>query len=73
MRLKVKALSSEARASAMIIGALPFIMSGVLSVADRGYLSVLFTDHLGNMFLGGAVGSMSTGILVMAKMVRFDI
>jgi len=73
MRLKVKALSSEARASAMIIGALPFIMSGVLSVADRGYLGVLFTDHLGNMFLGGAIGSMSTGILVMAKMVRFDI
>ena len=35
MRLKVKALSSEARASAMIIGSLPFIMIGVLSVADR--------------------------------------
>jgi tight adherence protein B len=73
MRLKVKALSSEARASAMIIGALPFIMGGVLSVADRGYLTILFTDHLGNMLLGGAVGSMSMGILVMAKMVRFDI
>ena len=73
MRLKVKALSSEARASAMIIGALPFIMIGVLSVADRGYLSLLFTDHLGNMFLLGAGCSMSIGILVMVKMVRFDI
>ena len=73
MRLKVKALSSEARASAMIIGALPFIMSGVLSVADRGYLSILFTDHLGNMFLCGACCSMSMGVLVMVKMVRFDI
>jgi tight adherence protein B len=73
MRLKVKALSSEARASAMIIGALPFIMGGVLSVADRGYLTILFTDPLGNKFLGGAIASMSTGILVMVKMVRFDI
>ena len=73
MRLKVKALSSEARASAMIIGALPFLMTGVLSVADRGYLSVLFTDHLGNMFLAGGITSMSFGVLVMAKMVRFDI
>ena len=73
MRLKVRALSSEARASAMIIGALPFLMMGVLSVADRGYLSILFTDHLGNMFLAGGGSSMTMGVLVMAKMVRFDI
>jgi tight adherence protein B len=73
MRLKVRALSSEARASAMIIGSLPFIMTGVLSVADHTYLSVLFTDHLGNMLLAGGIASMSMGVLVMAKMVRFDI
>jgi tight adherence protein B len=73
MRLKVKALSSEARASAMIIGALPFLMMAVLSVADAGYLSVLFTKHLGHLLLGGGGVSMSLGILVMAKMVRFDI
>jgi tight adherence protein B len=73
MRLKVKALSSEARASAMIIGALPFLMTAVLSVADKGYLSILFTDHLGNMLLASGCGSMSLGVLVMAKMVRFDI
>jgi tight adherence protein B len=73
MRLKVKALSSEARASAMIIGSLPFLMTGVLSVADRGYLSILFTDHLGNLLLAGGCTSMSVGTLVMAKMVRFEI
>jgi len=73
MRLKVKALSSEARASAMIIGSLPFIMMAVLSVADSGYLSVLFTDHLGNLLLGGGAASMTSGVLVMAKMVRFEI
>jgi tight adherence protein B len=73
MRLKVKALSSEARASAMIIGSLPFLMTGVLSVADAGYLSILFTDHLGNMLLAGGCASMSFGTLVMWKMVRFEI
>jgi tight adherence protein B len=73
MRLKVRALSSEARASAMIIGCLPFLMSLVLSVADRSYLSVLFTHHIGNLFLAGGVTSMSMGILVMWRMVRFDI
>lgn len=73
MRLKVKALSSEARASAMIIGALPFLMTGVLSVADPGYLTVLFTTHLGNLLFGGGSLSMTLGVAVMAKMVRFDI
>jgi tight adherence protein B len=73
MRLKVKALSSEARASAMIIGSLPFLMTGVLSVADRNYLSILFTDHLGNMLLAAGCSSMTLGVLVMAKMVRFEI
>jgi tight adherence protein B len=73
MRLKVRALSSEARASAMIIGSLPFVMMGVLSVADHNYLSVLFTDHLGNMLLAAGITSMTFGVAVMAKMVRFDI
>ena len=73
MRLKVRALSSVARASAMIIGSLPFIMMVVLSVADSGYLSVLFTDHLGNMLLGGGASAMSMGVFVMWKMVRFEI
>jgi tight adherence protein B len=73
MRLKVRALSSEARASAMIIGSLPFIMMAVLSVADSNYLSVLFTDHLGNMLLGGGSGAMMMGVTVMWKMVRFEI
>ena len=73
MRLKVKALSSEARASAGIIGVLPFLMMGVLSVADAGYIAVLFQEHLGHLMLGGGATSMAFGILVMAKMVRFDI
>jgi tight adherence protein B len=73
MRLKVKALSSEARASAMIIGCLPFLMSAVISVADRGYLSVLFTHHIGNLFLAGGTTSMSMGVLTMWRMVRFEI
>jgi len=73
MRLKVKALSSEARASAMIIGSLPFLMMGLLSVVDRGYLTVLFTHHLGHLLLMGGGTSMTLGVATMAKMVRFDI
>jgi tight adherence protein B len=73
MKLKVKALSSEARASAMIIGALPFIMLGVLAVVNLDYISLLFTTERGHKILMGASLSMSFGIAVMTKMVKFEI
>jgi tight adherence protein B len=73
MRLKVKAMSSEARASAMIIGALPFIMCGVISFVNPGYMNVLFTDPRGWMMIGVGLTSLLIGLAVMAKMIRFDI
>jgi tight adherence protein B len=73
MKLKVKAMSSEARASAMIIGALPFIMMALLSLINPAYIALLFTTPGGHKaLLGGAIW-MSTGIAVMARMVRFEI
>jgi tight adherence protein B len=73
MKLKVKAMSSEARASAMIIGALPFVMVGILSFVNPDYIALLFTTDRGNHLLMAAAGSMTFGIGVMARMVRFDI
>jgi len=73
MRLKVKAMSSEARASAMIIGALPFIMCGVISFVNPGYMSVLFTDPRGWVMIGIGLTSLLIGLAVMAKMIRFEI
>jgi tight adherence protein B len=73
MKLKVKAMSSEARASAMIIGALPFIMTGVLSVVSPSYISLLFTTERGHHLLIGAACSMTLGVGIMTKMVKFDI
>ena len=73
MKLKVRAMSSEARASAMIIGALPFIMMGILSFVNPDYISLLFTTTRGQHLLLAAATSMSFGIAVMTKMVRFDI
>jgi tight adherence protein B len=73
MRLKVKAMSSEARASAMIIGALPFIMMGVLTVVNGAYMSQLFFTEKGHHLLMAAACSMAIGVGVMTKMVKFDI
>jgi tight adherence protein B len=73
MRMKVKAMSSEAVASAGIIGSLPFVMSGMMFLVSRGYIMTLFTSDLGLMMLAGGGTSLLIGMAVMAKMVSFDI
>lgn len=73
MRQKIKALSSEAKSSAMIIGALPFIMFGILMVVSSEYVLLLFTDPRGHIMIGFGLGSMSIGVFVMARMVKFKI
>ncbi len=73
MKLKVRALSSEARASAYILGGLPFAMALLILIVNPGYLDSLFTDPRGHMMLGAGLTSISMGAVVMARMIRFEI
>ena len=73
MVLKVKALSSEAKASAIIIGSLPFIMFAILRIVSGSYVQTLFTDPRGQVLVGIGLGFMVVGIGVMMKMVKFEI
>lgn len=73
LRLKVKAMSSEARASAMIIGSLPFIMCLILYLINPDYITKLFVDPRGWFMLAGGLTSLGLGLGIMAKMVRFEI
>lgn len=73
MKLKIGALSSEARASGYIVGALPFFVFGALSVISPEYLRPLFDDYRGNMWLGIAGGMMLFGGFVMKRMTQFEI
>lgn len=73
MRLKIKAMSSEGRASAMIVGALPFIVFALIWSINNGYMVQFFTDS--RLMLAGlcALVWMAIGALIMARMVRFEI
>lgn len=73
MRLKVKAISSEAKASAGIIGSLPVVVAGVVSVVSPDYIGRLFESSAGHIVLACAAGMMLTGIAVMRKMINFEI
>lgn len=73
VKLKIKAMSSEARASALIIGSLPFVMFGILYLVDSDYVMKLFNDPRGWVLLTAGFVSLSLGIGIMSKMVRFEI
>jgi tight adherence protein B len=73
MKLKIGALSSEARASGMIVGALPFFVFGILSVVSPDYLKPLFNDFRGNLSLAAAIGMMVFGAVVMRRMTQLEI
>ena len=73
MQLKIRRMSSEARASAMIIGSLPFIMFTLLSVVNWPYISALFIPHGGHMLLAAAAGCLTLGIAALVKMASFEI
>jgi tight adherence protein B len=73
LRDKIKALSSEAKASAMIIGSLPFIVGGMVALLNPDYIKLLFVTTMGNVMLGAGLVWMGLGILVMSKMINFKI
>lgn len=73
MRDKIRALSSEAKSSAAIIGCMPFAVAGVLSFTAPNYVGILVTTDPGNwcIVVGGMF--MTVGILVMRRMINFEI
>lgn len=69
----MKALSSEAKASAWIIGSLPVIVMVLVYFTTPAYIMTLFTDKTGHLILLGAGGLMATGIYIMRQMINFDV
>ena len=75
MRMKIKAMSSEARGSSYIIGALPFVvLTGAVSLlSPPDYMLPLINDYRGNVCAAVAVGMMISGMWVMNRMTKFEI
>jgi tight adherence protein B len=68
---KIKAMSSEAKASAAIIGSLPPAVAGIVYITTPAYIMKLFTTQAGNLILAGCAVWMTIGIMVMRKMINF--
>ncbi len=73
MKLKIKAMSSESKASAWIVGALPFIVFILIWFINGKYMQTFFTDERLMIAGGGGLVWMGIGVFIMAKMVDFEI
>jgi tight adherence protein B len=73
MRDKVKAISSEAKASAMIIGALPIVVGLLVYITSPRYIELLWITDTGRVVLAVCAGVMGIGCFIMQKMIAFDI
>jgi tight adherence protein B len=73
MRLKIKAMASEATASAMILGSLPFFVFGILLVLNYDYARMLFDDPKGQALAVAGISLQALGVFVMSRMIRFEI
>ncbi len=73
MKMKIASVSQEAKSSAAIIGSLPFLLIGAIHFMTPNYLMPMFNTTLGNIWLAGAGLWMLTGMLVMKKMINFEI
>lgn len=73
MKLKIKAMSSESKASAYIVGSLPFFVFGMVWTVNPQYLAGFFYEQ--RLIVAGLIGMvwMSIGAFIMAKMVNFEI
>ena len=72
MKGKISAMSMEAKASASIIAALPFIVMVLVYITSPDYIMLMFTDQLGHVMLGAGAIWMVLGVLTMRKMINFD-
>ncbi len=72
MKAKINAMSMEAKASAAIIGLVPFLVVGALYVSSPNYVSLLWTTTHGKMISVIAMFWMGIGIAMMKKMISFD-
>lgn len=73
LRRQVKALSADGRLSAYILIALPAVIGGFLFLARRSYMRPLYTTHVGELMLIGAIVLEAIGAALMRQIIKVEI
>jgi tight adherence protein B len=70
LRLKVRGLTAEAKVSAVVLAALPFLVGGAMFLLAHDLATILFVDPRGLFMVGVAFLSLTTGLSSMYFIVR---
>ena len=73
MKLKIKSMSSESKASAYILGSMPALVALIVTLANPNYLAGFLVDPRLMIAAGAGAVWMSIGAFIMAKMIAFEI
>ena len=73
LRMKIKALSSEGRTTAWVLGSMPFIEAILILMVSPNHLTPLFNTHLGNLLLGGTIFMVALGAFIVTRMVNIKV
>lgn len=73
LRLKIRAMTSEGKATGWVLGGLPVFVFGALTLVSPEYLQPFYTDSLGNIMLGTVLALLVTCFIVVKQMINIDI
>jgi Flp pilus assembly protein TadB len=73
LRRQVRALSAEGRLSAYVIAILPWLIGAWLFISRPQYMRLLYTTHVGEIMLAGALGLMVVGALWMRRVIKIRV
>ena len=73
LRHKIKAMTSEGKATGFVLGGLPVFVFCALYFVQPGYLTPFWTDPLGEMFFGGTLVLLTVCFFVVRAMIDVDI
>jgi Flp pilus assembly protein TadB len=73
LRRQVHALSADGRLSAYILIALPVVIGGFMFLVRRSYMRPLYTTHVGELMLVGAIVLEAIGTALMRQMIKVEI
>lgn len=69
----VRSITAEARTTAMIIGALPFCMAGIMTLTSYEYIALLWREEMGSYMIAGGLALIAMGTFIMWRMISFEV
>lgn len=73
LKAKTRALTAEGRLTSLAMGAMPFILFGLISALNPDSMEVMFTTDTGRLLLWIAGGMLTVGLLVIRKIANIKV